>query len=98
MGDYTQLSVNDRRRLYIYLEMGLSVTEITQKLSRHRSTLYREMSRNKESGLYLPVLAHQKALSRAKDGRQGKIERDGYLRDYVVKGLRKGWSPEQIAG
>ena len=98
MSDYTQLSVNDRRRFYVFLEMGLSISEISQKLSRHRSTLYRERNRNKESELYLPVIAHQKAKARAQHGRHSKIQKDGYLRDYVVKGLKKGWSPEQISG
>lgn len=60
----------------------------------HRSTLYRERNRNKESDLYLAMIAHQKAKSRAQHGRQNKIQKDGYLRDYVVKGLKKGWSPE----
>jgi IS30 family transposase len=62
MGQYTQLSVTDRRRLYVFLDMGLSVREITLKLKRHRSTIYRELNRNNKSGVYLPVIAHQKAL------------------------------------
>ena len=36
MGKYTQLSITDRRRMYVFLEMGLPVTEIAQKLSRNR--------------------------------------------------------------
>ncbi|MBI2786240.1 MAG: helix-turn-helix domain-containing protein, partial [Legionella longbeachae] len=59
MGQYTQLSVTDRGRLFVFLEMGLSVREITLKLNRHRSTIYRELNRNDESGIYLPVIAHQ---------------------------------------
>ena len=78
--------------------MGLSVNTISQKLSRHRSTLYREIRRNKESGSYFPVLAHQKAIQRASNGRISKLKGNGYLRDYVVRSLKKGWSPEQISG
>lgn len=98
MSNYTHLSKNERQRLYIYLEMGLSIRSISEKLSRHRSTLYREIKRNKESDNYLPGVADQKANSRAFSGRRSKLERDGYLRDYVVKALKKGWSPEQISG
>ena len=98
MGYYTQLSVTDRRRLYVFLEMGLSVSDIARKLSRHRSTIYREISRNKELGSYLPIIAHQKALERNKNGRTSKLERNGVLRDYVIRSLKKGWSPEQISG
>ena len=64
MGQYTQLSVTDRRRIFVFLEMGLSIREITLKLNRHRSTIYRELNRNNETGVYLPVIAHQKALGR----------------------------------
>jgi|SRR5436189_1416926 len=67
-------------------------------ISRHRSTIYRELNRNKESGLYLPVVAHQKAKSRTLNGRENKIRKDAYLRDYVIRSLQKGWSPEQISG
>ena len=98
MGYYTQLSVTDRRRLYVFLEMGLSISEIAQKLARHRSTIYREISRNKELETYLPIIAHQKALERNSNGRTSKLERNGVLRDYVIRSLKKGWSPEQISG
>jgi len=90
--------MNERQRLYTYLEMGLSITVISQKLSRHRSSLYREINRNKEFGKYLPGIAHQKTILRASNGRISKLQSDAYLRDYVVRSLKKGWSPEQISG
>lgn len=99
MGEYTQLSVTDRRRIFVFLEMGLSAQEIALKLSRHRSTIYRELNRNNELGTYLPVVVHQKALARAKNNRPNKLKNDGILRDYVTRSLKdKGWSPEQISG
>lgn len=98
MGKYTHLSITDRRRFYTFLEMKLSMTEIAKRLGKHRSTLYRELGRNKEPDGYLPGSAQQKAGERAKQKRPSKIEKDGYLRDYVVRSLKKGWSPEQISG
>lgn len=99
MGQYTQLSVTDRRRLFVFLEMGLSVIEIAHKISRHRSTIYRELNRNNESGLYLPIVAQQKTLERSKTCRPNKLKNNGVLRDYVTRSLiEKGWSPEQISG
>ena len=98
MNNYRQLSLNERQSLYMYLEMGLSIKAISQKLSRYRLTIYREINRNKEPGKYLPGVANQKAISRAYNGRISKIHRDRYLRDYVVKALKKGCSPEQISG
>jgi len=98
MGDYTHLSVSDRRRFRIFLEMGLSMTEIAQRLSKHRSTLYRELDRNQEEGTYLPGIAQEKTEIRAKQKRFSKLDRDGVTRDYVIRSLKKGWSPEQISG
>ncbi|WP_019216554.1 IS30 family transposase [Legionella tunisiensis] len=98
MSNYTHLSMNERQRLSTYLEMGYSIKTISQKLSRHRSTVYREVNRNKDFGKYLPGVAHEKANSRAFNGRMSKLNRNGYLRDYVVRAVKKGWSPEQISG
>lgn len=90
MREYAHLSMNERQSLYMYLEMGLSKEVISQKLSRHRSTIYREINRNKELEKYLPGIANQKAILRASNGRISKLQKDGYLRDYLVKALEKG--------
>ena len=98
MGNYTHLSSSDRRRFYTFLEMKLSMTDIAKRLGKDRSTLYRELGRNKEPEGYLPGTAQLKAEERAKQKRLSKIGKDGYLRDYVIRSLKKGWSPEQISG
>jgi IS30 family transposase len=92
------LLVSDRRRFSVLYDMGLSITEIAKRLSKHRSTLYRELERNNEPEGYSAGIAQQKTQERAKQKRQSKINKDGYLRDYVVRSLKKGWSPEQISG
>lgn len=98
MGKYTQLSVTERRRIYVYLEMGIPVSEISKKLERHRSTIYRELNRNQEPEGYFPVMAEEKKQKRRNRKYLNKLQSGGVLRDYVIKGLKKGWSPEQIAG
>lgn len=98
MGNYTHLSISDRRRFYTFLEMKLSMTDIAKKLGKHRSTLYRELERNQEPDGYVPGAAQLKAAERAKQKKPSKIEKDGYLRDYIVRSLKKNWSPEQISG
>lgn len=57
-----------------------------------------ELGRNKEPEGYLPGTAQLKTDERAKQKRPNKIAKEGYLRDYVVRSLKKGWSPEQISG
>jgi len=76
MGNYTHLSSSDRRRFYTFLEMKLSITDISKKLGKHRSTLYRELERNKEVEGYTPGTAQLKAEGRAKEKRQSKIEKE----------------------
>lgn len=98
MGHYTHLSMEDRRRFHALWSMKQPIGLIAQKLGKHRSTLYRELSRNKEPGGYLPSLAQQKAQERAEARPPGKLATNGILRDYIVRSLHKGWSPEQIAG
>lgn len=99
MRHYTQLSKTDRRRLFIFVEMGLSVKDIALKMLRHRSTIYRELNRNIESGIYLPIVAHEKAQERAKNNRPNRLKDNAVIQDYVVRSLLdKGWSPEQISG
>uniref|UniRef100_UPI003898D7A3 helix-turn-helix domain-containing protein n=1 Tax=Coxiella endosymbiont of Ornithodoros maritimus TaxID=1656172 RepID=UPI003898D7A3 len=44
MGKYTHLTISDRRCFYTLLEIEFSMTEITKQLSKHRSTLYREVN------------------------------------------------------
>lgn len=98
MGNYTHLSISDRQRFFTLLEMGVSISDIAQRLFKHRSTLYRELNRNAETEGYLPKTAQLKTEERANQKRPSKLQRDGVLRDYVVRSLQKGWSPEQISG
>lgn len=90
MTNYTQLSLTERRRLYVFLEMGLTIKEIAQRLSRHKSTIYREMNRNKEPEGYFPVIAQEKSEKREAIKRVRKVDKDGILRDYITKSLKKG--------
>ena len=75
---------------------------IAERLQRHRSTIYREIKRNRvhdEEPLYrgsFHVAADMQA--RARRQRLGKLSRKPGLALYVRDRLKAGWSPEQIAG
>jgi IS30 family transposase len=99
---YRQLDLDERRTLFRLMEAGRPVGEIAARLGRHRSTVYRELGRDRfrdgDRGFcgYFPLTAHD--LARRRRRRRGKLEADGGLRAHVVERLAAGWSPQQIAG
>jgi len=97
---YKQVSLEERERIARSRQAGLSMRAIAEQLGRSPSTISRELARNcvEIDGGYFPHTAHVKASQRARCS--GPIEKllDTALWKVVVTGLRKGWSPEQIAG
>lgn len=97
MSNYTRLCMKERCQLALFLDMGLKISEIAGRMDRHRSTLYRELSRNHTRGHYRPGLAHRQARRRH-PRKCLKLQSDKALYHYVYDRLTQGWSPEQIAG
>ena len=93
---YSHLSLEERCRLRGLMEMGVSVSEIARRLGRHRSTIQRELARNRCADGYRPDSAARRAWARKLRG--SKIVRSTRLRGHVEDRLAMGWSPEQIAG
>jgi IS30 family transposase len=65
----------DRRRFSTFLEMGLSIAEIANRLSKHPATLYRELNRNSEEERCLPKAAQLKTEERPKQKRLSKLKK-----------------------
>ncbi len=78
------------------MEMGLSISEIARRMGRHRSTIRRELARNRCADGYRPDSAGRRAWARKLRG--SKIARSTRLCAHVEDRLAMGWSPEQIAG
>lgn len=73
-------------------------TGIARRLGRHRSTIYRELARNRDSRGYSAVRAQGRAEARRRDRPLvHKMDRPK-LRREVCQGLTNYWSPEQVAG
>jgi IS30 family transposase len=98
---YRHLTLEERRTIFRLLNAKLPVAEIAARLGRHRSTIFREISRNlfrevKEYRGYFPVTADDSARQRRQ--RRRKLIQDARLRQHVTAMLARWWSPEQIAG
>lgn len=97
MGEsYSHLTLEERCRLCGLMEMGLSKAEIARRLGRDRSTVYREIGRNRCVDGYRPDSAERRAWARKFRG--SRIMRSTRLRAHIEDRLAMGWSPEQIAG
>lgn len=94
--NYTHLSQPERYQIYALLKAGHSLSEIAAILCRHRSTIYREVSRNSGFKGYRPKQAVQIATQRATNSRNGPIIKENIWQK-TLNFLSQNYSPEQIA-
>lgn len=97
---YQHFTVGEREKIQEMLWQKQSLRAIAKEINRSPSSISREIRRNKppERNWYTPRLAHERALEHRKHrGREERLKND-VVRRYVVKHLKLGWSPEQVAG
>lgn len=97
---YTQLSSEERDKIAVLRAKGLSLATIAEAIDRNKSTVSRELKRNKSPvyNVYLPHKADARAKERKQQASTRKRLKNPMIKEYVIKKLRLGWSPEQIAG
>lgn len=93
--NYQQLTLGRRYPISVLLTKGFSISETAKTLGCHRSTIYRELSRNKQSGYYCPEQANRQNITRRQDASKRRIGTDTI--SYVREKLLCYWSPEQIS-
>lgn len=96
MKRYTQLTQEQRYQIYALKKAGHSQCCIADLLDVHKSTICRELRRNRGQRGYRPKQAQHLAQCR----RQGKYRSRITLKTWrlIEAKLRLEWSPEQIAG
>ena len=97
MENYTHFTQEERERIYQLQQDKMGPTAIALDIGRDKSSISRELRRNKTKVGYLPDSAQLKYKNR-RTHRKKKIETCPELKDYVVEKLKAKWSPEQIAG
>ncbi len=94
---YTQLSLEERCQISSGLAEGRSIRQIAAALGRPPSAVAREVKRNAGRKIgYQPAYAAEQARARRWSG--SKLARDPKLQEVVLDNLKRGISPEQIAG
>jgi len=91
---YSQLTQEQRYQIYALLKIGISQTKIAEILNVHRSTISRELRRNKGLRGYRPAQAHKKAVTRRRKANRRITEKDWEI---VDNKLLEEFSPEQIS-
>jgi IS30 family transposase len=92
-----RLSIDERIEIKVGLELGWALTAIAHQLGRAPSTVCREVGANGGRRQYRPLAAHRRAERLACRPRPRKLAANPQLRREVVAGLRRLWSPQQVA-
>lgn len=93
---YTQLTREQRYQIYALMKAGQSQTRIAEIVGCHKSTIGRELARNRGRRGYRPKQAQELATARHLAAYRPRISPPTWAA--VEKLLRQQWSPEQIAG
>jgi len=91
------LSLAEREEIMVLHAQHLPNAEIARRLSRHRATIGRELTRNSTATGYRASTAQHTAEHRAARPKPAKLAGDPVLHDRVQQDLTALWSPEQIA-
>lgn len=100
---HAELDLRERRAIEDMLNTKMPVSKIAAEISRHRSTVYREIKRNYFTDGELPYLSGYYGMNAQKyasdrRARRRKLIRLKELRAHVIAQLKIGWTPEQISG
>ena len=95
MRTYKQLTQEQRYQIYALMKMGHHRTQIANCIGVDKSTISRELNRNRGQRGYRPKQAHSLAMSRRRHG-QCRIQSENWV--LIAAKIRLDWSPEQISG
>ena len=90
---YKQLTSNERDLIAIHRAHGFSINDIAKMLSRSKSTISRELTRNaaKSTQVYLSNQAHQRAKNRKKQAAMKEELKCHKIRNFVrISSLKAG--------
>lgn len=96
MGDYRQLTQEQRYGISTLMQTGHNQTKIAEVIGVHQSTISRELKRNKGLRGYRHKQAHDLATARRKEKAKPRIDAGTWA--FIERLIQQEWSPEQISG
>lgn len=107
MLSYTHFTLEERECLHQLLVEGKSIRKIADILGRSPSSVSREIKRNRSKHttakncdnkyLYHPWRAQVSTIMRKRRGKKYRLQPGSKEWDYVISGLEKFWSPDEIS-
>jgi len=96
---YERLTFAEREEISRSLASKKPISAIAKELGRNPSTIFREVKRNRGKTGYRAFSANKRAQAAATSRQKGKskISKNKRLSKYVLEGLNKEWSPEEIS-
>lgn len=98
---HNHIKQSDRVCIEFLLKKNYTYTQIGKELEFHRTTIQREVLRNRDvDGVYKTRIANKKCIERKRNSKTKyrKIDNDIVLQKFVLSHMKKEWSPEQIYG
>lgn len=95
---YQQLTYEERILLYWYCKEEIAVGEIALKLNRNKTTIYREINRNKGERGYRFNQAQEKCEERKRNSYKKRKWTEAIENLVIIYLQEEQWSPEQISG
>jgi len=95
---YNQFTSDERDRLQQMIAIETPVFEIAGKLNKHRTSIVREILRNRSPGGYISGKAHKIAQGRRLESKPSPKKENKELMTYVEAKIRLKHSPVQVSG
>lgn len=97
MGQYKQLTQEQRYQIYAFLKVNFSQSSIAKEIGVHKSTVSRELRRNRGGRGYRPKQAYDMAKNRKKNAKK-HVKLMPSIISMIESLLTQEFSPEQISG
>ena len=93
-----RLTLDDRIAIRSGIDREQTFEAIGSSIGRHQTTVSRDVKKNGGRDGYRPLVAHRAAAANRARPKPTKLAANPALCAVVVAGLKRLWSPEQIAG